>query len=855
MFVVTINGDGMFKKKDNSKEYISQKLLKIVSILMLIFGALLTFAGILLVAFSLIESSSGADGLLSVSARREDLTFSVLILFEGTIDIVVGLLGYKAAHSLLRAKVVMVIVFTMILSSLGDLIVDLFTNDSYYFNDIINFFLYIALFMIVSRCRRHLRQSDTAYLDNKINRDIGRTCKDLDDIIMWSIAFLLVFFSFVAEIIGYNRFTNAFLTEYSNSIYRTAVTASNYVDADDFDEYIESEELLIGYSQSKNALDNLCKGQEIECIDVVIPDKDFDEFTHVFYSVNNRSKKDGESKVTKSSKVEEYKLGEVTKEAEKGYANACKIIYEGEVDNTVVESATGIAETSPWITTFVPLKDDEGKIKAVLSVKKDIGELETDRNIYMDWISGATLYTIILAVILVSYYVNKEIANPLKKVKDEAKRFASGSSDDIKIGEDLEDNLSRVREINSLNESVYKLENDTISYIDNLTRITSEKEKLGAELKLAGQIQEQFLPTTFPKREEFDLYATMKPAKEVGGDFYDFFMIDDNHLGMVIADVSDKGVPASLFMMVTKLLISEYAFTSTDPSEVLNVVNNRIRANNKENMFVTVWLGILELSTGKLTTSNAGHEYPAIMRKGGNFELYKDKHGLPLGVKKNYSYVNHEIMLEDGDKIFVYTDGITEASASEERMFGEDRLIDALNRYKTKDCKGLLEGVIGSVDAFVGDARQFDDMTALCFEKKGNGTMTKSFKADVSELYSVLEYFESKVSDLLDNKSLSAFNVAIEEVFVNIASYAYEEEGNTVDVSIANDYVNRIVRVVFKDSGVKFDPLAKSDPDVTLPAKKRSIGGLGIFMTKKLMDKVNYEYVDDKNVLTIEKTY
>jgi sigma-B regulation protein RsbU (phosphoserine phosphatase) len=272
-------------------------------------------------------------------------------------------------------------------------------------------------------------------------------------------------------------------------------------------------------------------------------------------------------------------------------------------------------------------------------------------------------------------------------------------------------------------------------------------------------------------------------------------------------------------------------------------------------MFVTVWLGIMEFSTGKLTTSNAGHEYPAIMRNNGDFEFYIDKHGLPLGVKKNYSYVNHEIMLEDGDKIFVYTDGITEASTSDKMMFGEDRLIEALNNHKSLDCKDLLEGVVNSVETFVGDATQFDDMTALCFEKKGNAIMEKSFKADVAELYSVLEYFESKVSDALDIKTVGAFNVAIEEVFVNIASYAYEGEGNTVDVSVTNDYANRLVKVVFKDSGVEFDPLAKSDPDVTLPAKKRAIGGLGIFMTKKLMDSVSYERVNDKNVLTIEKAY
>ena len=855
-------GDDMFKKKKKSKEFISQKIFKVGSIILLVFGILFTVFGIFLGAITLMDASAGGEGVLSATVRREDYAFCVLILFEGTIAIVTGMLGFRAAHNLLRAKVVTVIIFIMMLSNLGDIIVELITHHTFDFDGLINFLLYMGLFMIVMRVRKHLREEALDLGDVLNDKDkVKRHGRDLDDIIMWSIAFILVLFSFVAEAIGYNRFTITFLTEYSESLYRTAITASNYVDADDFEEYIEGVEVSSNYEQAQQNLDRLCNGQEIESIDVVIPNDTYQEYTHIFCSVNKDNDKDdkdagkNKSQSSKKNKQKVYKLGDVSEETNSNYIKAYKRIYEGDVDNTVVESATDIAEATPFITTFVPIKNDAGEIMAVLSVKEDIGELENARTMYVNWISGATLYIVIFAVILISYYVNKEIAKPLQRVKDEAERFASESSNDIKVGEDLESNVSRVREINSLNDSVYKLENDTINYIDNLTKITSEKEKLGAELKLAGQIQEQFLPTAFPNRKEFDLYATMNPAKEVGGDFYDFFMIDDDHLAMVIADVSDKGVPASLFMMVTKILISEYAFSSTDPAEILRVVNNRIRANNKENMFVTVWLGIMELSTGKLTTSNAGHEYPAIMRNNGDFEFYIDKHGLPLGVKKNYSYVNHEIMLEDGDKIFVYTDGITEASTSDKMMFGEDRLIEALNNHKSLDCKDLLEGVVNSVETFVGDATQFDDMTALCFEKKGNAIMEKSFKADVAELYSVLEYFESKVSDALDIKTVGAFNVAIEEVFVNIASYAYEGEGNTVDVSVTNDYANRLVKVVFKDSGVEFDPLAKSDPDVTLPAKKRAIGGLGIFMTKKLMDSVSYERVNDKNVLTIEKAY
>ncbi len=226
----------------------------------------------------------------------------------------------------------------------------------------------------------------------------------------------------------------------------------------------------------------------------------------------------------------------------------------------------------------------------------------------------------------------------------------------------------------------------------------------------------------FPERSEFDLYASMNPAKEVGGDFYDFFMIDDDHLGLVIADVSGKGIPAAMFMMFSKIIIANNTMLGKSPAKALMDANEAICSNNSEDMFVTVWLGVLEISTGKLTAANAGHEYPAIMTPDGRFELYKDKHGLVVGGMESAKYREYEIQLKPGAKIFLYTDGVPEATNSDEELFGTGRMVEALNAVRDAKPRKLLEGVRSAVDDFVKEAEQFDDLTMLCLEYIGTGT-------------------------------------------------------------------------------------------------------------------------------------
>ena len=248
-----------------------------------------------------------------------------------------------------------------------------------------------------------------------------------------------------------------------------------------------------------------------------------------------------------------------------------------------------------------------------------------------------------------------------------------------------------------------------------------EQERLNTELKMASQIQGSVLPhdfPPFPDRTEFDIYASMDPAREVGGDFYDYYLIDDDHLGLVIADVSGKGIPASLFMMISKVIVQSCAMLGQGPANILSKTNEAICSNNQVDMFVTAWVGILEISTGRLTAANAGHEYPALM-KNGVFSLLKDKHSFVIGGMEDVPYREYELFLEPGDKLFLYTDGLPEATDAAGKMFGKERILQALNEAASASPRDTLNHVADAVNAFVKDAEQFDDLTMLCLEYRG----------------------------------------------------------------------------------------------------------------------------------------
>ena len=328
------------------------------------------------------------------------------------------------------------------------------------------------------------------------------------------------------------------------------------------------------------------------------------------------------------------------------------------------------------------------------------------------------MVAIILMAILTALILAARIVKPVERMTQRLNML--GENEDIF---EMEDVYRTGDEIEILAESFAKLSKRARDYIVQITTITAEKERIGTELALATRIQADMLPNiypAFPDRKEFDIYATMDPAKEVGGDFYDFFLVDEDHLCMVMADVSGKGVPAALFMMASKIILANNAMIGKSPAQILTDTNAAICSNNREEMFVTVWLGILELTTGKLTAANAGHEYPVLKKSDGTFELYKDKHGFVIGGMDGVRYKEYELTLEPGSKLFLYTDGVPEATAADDEQFGTERMVNALNLDPSAAPEQILKNVRKAVDEFVKEAEQFDDLTMLCLEYNGN---------------------------------------------------------------------------------------------------------------------------------------
>lgn len=378
-------------------------------------------------------------------------------------------------------------------------------------------------------------------------------------------------------------------------------------------------------------------------------------------------------------------------------------------------------------------------------------------------------------------------------------------------------------------------------------------QKMAGELEVARDIQNSVLPLAMLESRRSNVYALMDPAKEIGGDFYDYFYIDNNHMAFVIADVSGKGVPGALFMMKTETLIKSLAMTlKTNTAAILERSNISLCANNHANMFVTCWLGILDLCTGELKYTNAGHTEPLLVTKDGAIFL-KGKHGVVLGALEETKYKENTFHLSEGQKIILYTDGVTEAHNPKDELFGEKRLVSFTNKNITENAKDFIYNLRKELQKFADGNEQFDDITMLIVEyQKGAQLMeSKIFKADVKELDSLFEY-SSTLLEVLDfsKRDIIMINTALEEVFVNVAKYAYEKAGE-VEVTLSND--KNKVTFVFRDSGKPFNPLEKEDPNITASSEEREVGGLGIYMVKNIMDETHYEYKDNHNVLTLVK--
>ena len=387
----------------------------------------------------------------------------------------------------------------------------------------------------------------------------------------------------------------------------------------------------------------------------------------------------------------------------------------------------GRTEKYGWLCTAgYPIRDEAGDICEYLLVDVSVNSVITKMAQYALQISLALLAATSLIAWLVSRRMKKTVVEPIEAIA----KAAVGYVQDRQNGSPVSDHFASLGirtgdELENLSMIMAGMERDLAEHEENLTRITAEKERINTELSMANQIQTSMLPhdfPPFPDRREFSLFASMDPAKEVGGDFYDYFLIDEDHLCLVVADVSGKGIPAALFMMVSKIILQSCAMLGRSAAEILAKTNEALCSNNQAEMFVTVWLGILEISTGRLTAANAGHEYPVLKKTGGSFELLRGRHGLVIGAVEGVTYREYTLPLQPGSKLFIYTDGITEATDANNAMFGTDRMVAALNEDPDAPPEQLLKNVRRAVDDFVKDAEQFDDLTMLCLEYKGNTT-------------------------------------------------------------------------------------------------------------------------------------
>jgi hypothetical protein len=387
------------------------------------------------------------------------------------------------------------------------------------------------------------------------------------------------------------------------------------------------------------------------------------------------------------------------------------------------DSHMSISLNERFVLVFLLLSAISGALIGLISyaeISKEAADLLTMWNRIYFYIAGDLLIFHFITILFL-WYTEKNIAIPIETIARIAANYTNGGEkkeSSAAVVAECEPFCSNRNETAILARAFQTMIIDLDAYIENLTLITAEKERIGAELDVARKIQSDMLPNIFPQRKEFDLYALMSPAKEIGGDFYDFFFIDSDHLGIVIADVAGKSIPAALFMVIAKTLINNHARQKESPKDVFINVNNLLCDGNETAMFVTAWFGILEVSTGSLTYVNAGHNPPLLKKEGEPFSYMKAKNGFVLAGIPNYNYKQYELTLNKGDILFLYTDGVTEANNPSDKLYGEYRLLDVLNTNSDLAPNELLLRVKQDLDIFAENAPQFDDITMLALKIK-----------------------------------------------------------------------------------------------------------------------------------------
>ena len=433
--------------------------------------------------------------------------------------------------------------------------------------------------------------------------------------------------------------------------------------------------------------------------------------------------------------------------------------------------------------------------------------------------------------------IKKLVVKNIRKINESLAQITDGN---LNVTVDVRDNEEFASLSDDINSTVATLK----LYIDEAAA------RFDKDLEIAKKIQRSALPSVFPpypNRKDFCIFASMDAAKEVGGDFYDFYLLDENHLAFVVADVSGKGIPGAMFMMTSKTLIKSHAESGLAVNDVFTQVNAQLCENNEAGMFVTAWMGILDLETGLIRYANAGHNPPVVRHKDGSYEYLKGRANFVLAGMEGVRYKEQQLQLQQGDEIYLYTDGVTEAHNAEKQLFGEDRLLVSLNETGGMAVDEICRKVRADVAAFQGEAEQFDDITMMCVRLNEVENKMLSVTPTMETVPQVATFVESHLEQFEVSMKISAkLMVAVDEIYSNIVRYSGASEAKIRLVKEADT-----LRLVFSDNGKPYNPLDAKEPDVTASAEDRAIGGLGIFMVRKMMDNVEYMYKDGQNVLTL----
>ena len=661
------------------------------------------------------------------------------------------------------------------------------------------------------------------------------------------IVILSVALSLVSIAVSYRIFSttmNNYYTQLGTNLVRTL---ASQLDPTDLDRYFETQEMDDSYYQTQNFIRDMVENNNVEYLYVVRPNGD-----GVTFLFDSDMDLDAGGTYSDGGYCA---LGTFTGLGGEFAANLDNLLAGRPVDPIIQHDPS-----YGWLmTAMTPVLHEDGTMAGYVMADISMNDVMNTQQTFLLALGTLLVALTVIFIALFLTILRRKVIKPIDQLTQATGAFIQNNQDELATGTALVNvpDIKTGDEVELLANSFRKMEEDMISYIRSFMEITAEKERIGAELNVATQIQADMLPRifpAFPDRAEFDIYASMTPAKEVGGDFYDFFLVDEDHLALVIADVSGKGVPAALFMVITKTLLKNSAQTGLSPKDVLQKVNNQLCENNEAEMFVTVWLGIYEISTGKLIAANAGHEYPAIYRAEDNtFTLLKDKHGFVLAGMENSRYREYELQLNPGDTIFVYTDGVAEATNINEVLYGTDRMLDALNRNPGGSPTQLLQLVGEDITAFVDEAPQFDDITMLALKVRGESGTSQKLQVEptLESQPLVCDFLETLLSRYqVPEKVIFQVNVAADEIFSNIARYS-----GATTASVGCEIIGNRIIIRFLDDGIPYDPTDHPDPDVTLPVQDRSIGGLGIYMVKNSMDRMTYEHANGFNSLTLEKTW